>query len=56
MSKCLPVKLSDGTVVMANVDDDVTEIDSEDVQALEEWVAMVKARHAKRKKKARKED
>lgn len=51
MSKCIPVKLSDGNVVMANVDDDVAELDPQDVEALEQWVAMVKARHAKKKAK-----
>lgn len=52
MSKCIPVTMSDGTVVMANVDDDVTELDPQDIQALEEWVAMVKARNAKKRKKS----
>ena len=49
MSHCIPEKLSDGTIVMANVDDEVTELEPEDIVALEQWVAYVKARHAKRK-------
>ena len=49
MSHCIPVTLSDGTVVSANVDDEVTELDSQDIQALEGWVASVRARHNKRR-------
>jgi hypothetical protein len=49
VSHCIPVTLSDGSVVSANVDDGVTELEPEDIQALEEWVAFVKARRAKKR-------
>jgi len=44
MSKCIQVTLSDGRVVLANVEDDVTELPQEDIDALEQWVESVKAR------------
>ena len=47
MSTCIPVTMKDGTVVMANVDDGVTELPDEDIEALEQWVAHVKARRKK---------
>lgn len=49
MSHCIGVTLKDGSTVMANVDDGVTKLEPEDIEALEQWVAYVKARHAKKK-------
>ncbi len=49
--KCIPVKMSDGSIVQATVDDDVNSLSQSDIDALEEWVQMVKARHSKRKAK-----
>ncbi len=43
MTKCIPVVI-DGVTVMANVDDDETELDAEEIEALRQWVNSVKAR------------
>ena len=43
MSKCINVTISDGSVIRVNVADGVTELDQQDIQALESYVAYVKA-------------
>jgi hypothetical protein len=49
MSKCIQVTLKDGSIVTANVSNGVTKLPQSDVDALEQFVAFVKARHVKKK-------
>lgn len=50
MSHCIGVTLKDGSTVMANVADETKRLHPDDIAVLEQWVAHVKARQAKRNK------
>jgi len=47
MSKCIAVTLSDGQVISVNVDDNVKTLPKSDIEQLEAWIEIVKARKRK---------
>lgn len=49
--KCIPVQMSDGTTVMATVDNNVDELDKSDIEQLEAWVKYVKAERVRKQSK-----